>query len=132
MPLRLVALEEGPDILIADAMIVVGRSSTCDARLESICVSRRHCCLTPVRGELDVRDLGSTNGTRINGHRVVIGRLGPGDELAIAHLRYILATVSQRDLATMADSLNVKYAKRDGHGTAFTRSSVIRRSPAGG
>jgi len=37
-----------------------------------------------------VRDLGSTNGIRINGQRVQIGRLRPGDELSIAHIRYRL------------------------------------------
>jgi pSer/pThr/pTyr-binding forkhead associated (FHA) protein len=35
-----------------------------------------------------VRDLGSTNGIRINGLRVEEGRLRPGDELAIAHHRF--------------------------------------------
>jgi pSer/pThr/pTyr-binding forkhead associated (FHA) protein len=37
-----------------------------------------------------VRDLGSTNGIRINGMRVETGRLRPGDELSIAHFRYRL------------------------------------------
>ena len=37
-----------------------------------------------------MRDLGSTNGIRINGQRVQIGRLRPGDELSIAHIRYRL------------------------------------------
>ena len=41
-----------------------------------------------VNDEVVVRDLGSTNGIRINGRRVGIGRLRPGDELAIAHIRY--------------------------------------------
>jgi pSer/pThr/pTyr-binding forkhead associated (FHA) protein len=37
-----------------------------------------------------VRDLGSTNGTRINGQRVERGRLRPGDEISIGHTRYRL------------------------------------------
>jgi len=37
-----------------------------------------------------VRDLGSTNGIRINGMRVKTARLRPGDELSIAHIRYRL------------------------------------------
>ena len=40
------------------------------------------------QSEIVVRDLGSTNGIRINGQRVEIGRLRPGDELSIAHIRY--------------------------------------------
>ena len=41
-------------------------------------------------GELIVRDLGSTNGIRINGQRVEKGRLRVGDELSVAHIRFRL------------------------------------------
>ena len=88
MTARLVALDEGPDILLDQTMIVVGRHPSCDARLASLRLSRRHCCLTQENGEIVVRDLGSTNGIRINGAKVKVGRLRVGDELSLAHLRY--------------------------------------------
>ena len=87
MPARLVALDEGPDIALDRTIVVVGRHPACDTRLDSLRVSRHHCCMTPEGGEVVVRDLGSTNGIRINGQRVEIGRLRPGDELSIAHIR---------------------------------------------
>jgi hypothetical protein len=90
MPVRLVALDEGPDIMLDRTMVVVGRHPNCDTRLDSLRVSRHHCCMTQESGEVVVRDLGSTNGIRINGQRVEIGRLRPGDELSIAHIRYRL------------------------------------------
>src|SRR4029077_18361432 len=90
MPSRLVALDEGPDITLDRAMVVVGRHPSCDTRLDSLRVSRHHCCMTQENGEVMVRDLGSTNGIRINGQRVEVGRLRPGDELSIAHIRYRL------------------------------------------
>ena len=90
MPARLVALDEGPDINLDRAMVVVGRHPSCDTRLDSLRVSRHHCCMTQENGEVMVRDLGSTNGIRINGQRVEIGRIRPGDELSIAHIRYRL------------------------------------------
>jgi hypothetical protein len=46
--------------------------------------------MTPDSGDLIVRDLGSTNGIRINGQRVEEGRLKVGDELSIAHIRFRL------------------------------------------
>src|SRR3954469_21912285 len=92
MPARLVALDEGPDIPLDRTMVVVGRHPQCDARLDSLRVSRHHCCMTQDSGEVVVRDLGSTNGVRINGQRVEVGRLRPGDELSIAHIRYRLDT----------------------------------------
>jgi hypothetical protein len=90
MPSRLVALDEGPDIMLDRTMVVVGRHPACDTRLDSLRVSRHHCCMTQENGEVVVRDLGSTNGIRINGQRVEIGRLRAGDELSIAHIRYRL------------------------------------------
>lgn len=102
MPARLVALDEGPDITLDRSMVVVGRHPQCDARLDSLRVSRHHCCMTQDHGEVVVRDLGSTNGIRINGHRVEFGRLKPGDELSIAHIRYRLDN-GQGHEATLAD-----------------------------
>ena len=87
---RLVAIDDGPDIIVNRAMLVVGRHPACDTLLDFPRVSRHHCCLTLEHGELLVRDLGSTNGTRINGKPVEVGRLKDGDELTIANLRYRL------------------------------------------
>jgi hypothetical protein len=98
----LVALDEGPDIPLDREMLVVGRHPQCDARLDSIRVSRRHCCMTPDNGEVIVKDLGSTNGIRINGQRVEKGRLRPGDELSIAHIRYRFEDGQGQEM-TMAD-----------------------------
>jgi len=90
MPVRLVPLDEGPDIMLDRAMVVVGRHPSCDTRLDSLRVSRQHCCMSQEKGEVTVRDLGSTNGIRINGQRVERGRLRHGDELSIAHIRFRL------------------------------------------
>jgi pSer/pThr/pTyr-binding forkhead associated (FHA) protein len=88
MPRHLVASSGRPPICLDRALVVVGRHPDCDARLDSLRVSRWHCCLTEVDGEVWVRDLGSTNGTWVDGRRVSSGRLRNGDVLAIAHLRY--------------------------------------------
>ena len=90
MSSRFVAIDEGPDIALDRAVIVVGRDPNCDARLDSLRVSRHHCCMARENDEVVVRDLGSTNGIRINGARVETGSLRPGDELSIAHIRYRL------------------------------------------
>jgi pSer/pThr/pTyr-binding forkhead associated (FHA) protein len=103
MPARLVAIDEGPDITLDRAMVVVGRHPSCDTRLDSLRVSRQHCCMSQDNGEVTVRDLGSTNGIRINGQRVERGRLRPGDELSIAHIRYRLENGQGHD-QTIAES----------------------------
>jgi hypothetical protein len=98
MPARLVSIDKGPDILLNHTLLVVGRHHACDARLDSHQVSRRHCCMTLEHGAVAVRDLGSTNGIRINGIRVEYGWLHPGDELSIAHRRYQFDDGQHRDL----------------------------------
>jgi predicted component of type VI protein secretion system len=88
MPAQLVALTDGPSILVDKPILLVGRHPECDIQIESRKVSRRHCCLAQVGDYLMVRDLGSTNGIRINGARVAEGRLNPGDELTIGNSRF--------------------------------------------
>jgi pSer/pThr/pTyr-binding forkhead associated (FHA) protein len=57
--------------------------------------------MTSENDQVVVRDLGSTNGIRINGRRVESGRLRPGDELSIAHFRYRL--VGEEDSEQASD-----------------------------
>lgn len=132
MPLRLVALDEGPDIVVDRAVVVVGRHPQCDARLDSIRVSRRHCCMTPDNGELVVRDLGSTNGIRINGQRVEMGRVRPGDELSIAHIRFRLDALGGQEptLAGVPAGLEAVAAEAHRERAPLFRSPVLSAVPA--
>jgi predicted component of type VI protein secretion system len=102
MRARLVALEGQADICLDRPLILVGRHRGCDVRMNSPQVSRYHCCIAWQDGEYEVRDLGSTNGIRINGHRLEAGRLRPGDELTIARLRFLLTVGSTPAIAPPA------------------------------
>lgn len=88
MPAQLMALSEGPNLLLDKPILLLGRHAECDIQLNSRKVSRRHCCIAQVSNYLVVRDLGSTNGIRINGVRVLEGRLKSGDELTVGNFRY--------------------------------------------
>jgi predicted component of type VI protein secretion system len=88
MPAQLIALNDGPSILVDKPILLVGRHPECDIQIDSRKISRRHCCIAQVHDYLIVRDLDSTNGVRINGVRVVEGRLNSGDELTIGNHRY--------------------------------------------
>lgn len=76
---------EGHPIQISKDVTLVGRQEDlCDVCLERSSVSKMHCLIVRTDGLLFIRDLGSTNGTKVNGQRVVRGALLPGDELAFA------------------------------------------------
>ena len=91
MPAQLLALDSGPSILLDKPILLLGRHPECDIQIDSRKISRRHCCIAQVSDYLVVRDLGSTNGIRINGIRVIEGRLTTGDELTIGNARYKVA-----------------------------------------
>src|SRR4051794_23378835 len=88
MPAQLVSLTDGPSILLDKPILLLGRHPECDIQIDSRKISRRHCCIAQVSDYLVVRDLGSTNGIRINGVRVLEGRLKVDDELTIGGYRY--------------------------------------------
>ncbi len=90
MPHHLLSLANGPSILIDKPILLFGRHEECDIQLHSKKVSRLHCILVQVNEQLFVRDLGSTNGVRINGERVTEGKLSPGDEVHIGTFKYLL------------------------------------------
>src|SRR5437899_2196174 len=95
MPPELVALSEGPSILLDKPILLIGRHQECDIQIPSRKISRRHCCIAQVNDHLVVRDLCSTNGVRINGVRVNEGCLNAGDELTIGNYRYEVRLSSQ-------------------------------------
>ena len=88
MPAHLLSLTDGPSIQIDKPILLFGRHEECDVQLNSKKVSRRHCVVAQINDYLVVRDLGSTNGVRINGQRVAEGKLAPGDELQVGNFKY--------------------------------------------
>jgi pSer/pThr/pTyr-binding forkhead associated (FHA) protein len=88
MRATLVPLDGGPPFDLAKDLTLVGRNEDCDLRLDHKSVSKLHCILVRTEGLILVRDLGSTNGTRVNGQRVRRAALLPNDNLAIATFRY--------------------------------------------
>src|SRR5918912_63878 len=88
MRAQLLPLDGGAPIDIVKDLIVVGRKEGCDVRLEHKSVSKMHCVIVKTDGLLLLRDLGSTNGTRVNGTRVRRAALLPNDQVSIAHFKY--------------------------------------------
>src|SRR5437867_3001236 len=88
MRASLIPLDNGQPIEIVKDVTVVGRKEFCDVRLDDPSVSKVHLLIVRTDGLLLFRDMGSTNGTKVNGQRVIRGALLPNDKLSIAACRY--------------------------------------------
>jgi hypothetical protein len=76
----------------AEAGITLGRSRECDCVVSEPSVSRRHAELRRDGEQWLLRDLGSRNGTRVNGLRVLEEtEVQPGDRVSLGEARYRLA-----------------------------------------
>jgi pSer/pThr/pTyr-binding forkhead associated (FHA) protein len=88
MKAELVPLDGGAAIELVKELTVVGRNEEADLRLDRRSVSKSHCVLVKTDGFLFVRDLASTNGTKVNGQRVRRAALLPGDQLSIGGAKF--------------------------------------------
>jgi DNA-binding winged helix-turn-helix (wHTH) protein len=69
---------------LTDGEHIAGRDAECSLVIDATTVSRRHARITVVSGTATIEDLGSTNGTHVNGTRISAPtRLAPGIELAL-------------------------------------------------
>jgi hypothetical protein len=82
VPAELV-LPGGGRTQIGQDPVVIGRMPECDVVLSDPNVSRRHAEVLRVEGDFMVRDLGSTNGTRLNGAPITEGYLRTGDNITV-------------------------------------------------
>jgi adenylate cyclase len=78
----------GDPIPLLKETLIVGRRESSDIVLRFPNVSGTHCELSLVHGHWVVKDLGSSNGTKVNGTRVSEGRVEPGDRLSIGRHEY--------------------------------------------
>jgi pSer/pThr/pTyr-binding forkhead associated (FHA) protein len=91
MRAQLLPLDGGTPLDITKDMTLVGRKDECDIRLDHKSVSKMHCVIVKTDGLLLLRDLGSTNGTRVNGQRIRRAALLPNDQVTIASFKFRVA-----------------------------------------
>lgn len=74
---------EGASLALRGSRLTIGRLASCDLAIEDTTVSREHAAVVRRGDTWWVVDLGSTNGTRVNGTRAAEHPLEPGDRIAL-------------------------------------------------
>jgi pSer/pThr/pTyr-binding forkhead associated (FHA) protein len=120
--------------------VVVGKSSDADVVIDhDTTVSRRHAVLERVGGSWAIRDLGSTNGTLVNGDRVFGDRaLRDGDEIMLGRTRVVYrvqAVAPETSTEAVASAPAITRREKDVlvelcrpllSGSAFTPPATVR------
>ena len=117
--------------IVNDKPIIVGRSSDLDMVLVEDMVSRKHARITMQQDQIWIEDLGSTNGSFVNGEKIKRARLKEGDRVLIGTsiLKVIAGEGAQRADSTdaKANLENVAAARRTTQ--ARTMSGSIEEVP---
>ena len=85
----------GAKISIKKPEFTIGRSQGCSLCAGSSAVSRQHCMISRDESKVTVRDMGSRNGTLVNGENTEgTVELASGDEITVGPLKFLLTITS--------------------------------------
>ncbi|MCB9621259.1 MAG: sigma 54-interacting transcriptional regulator [Sandaracinus sp.] len=140
------ALRVGDRAIVVDQVVFVGRDPECHVRLEGVRASRRHCAIRVEADRLFVRDLGSRNGTFVNGERIHEAELSIGDRIevgdaelavAVAHAeppsvppsfeRVVVRDGRERYSLASSPRRDTEWSHADGHAPVFARFDALYR-----
>jgi len=98
---------------LPSSVTVIGRRHNCDLCIPLMSVSKRHCQLNQDKGVLKIRDLGSRNGTRLNGKRIDEATVQAGDAIKIGPLAFVFQIDGKPETITPPDWVVQNLAQPD-------------------
>jgi adenylate cyclase len=105
MPFKLTSADQTLSFeLHPGAPLLVGRAPTCDLPIIDPTISRKHAEIRCDGDAVQVQDLGSANGTFVNGTRVASGTLSVGDRVMFGKVEFALETVPPAAPPSPADA----------------------------
>lgn len=89
MPSASLVLQDGSRISVGEDALIIGRAPECDVELADATVSRRHAEIVRDGDAWFIRDLKSSNGTKVNGAGIVDQMLHDGDEIRLGSVTFM-------------------------------------------
>lgn len=91
---------EGRELKLGSETVIAGRSTSAGLFLGTSSASRKHFELVPERGGYVLRDLNSTNGTKVNRTRVAECRLSDGDIISVGKLEMVFLEKTRLEIGS--------------------------------
>jgi pSer/pThr/pTyr-binding forkhead associated (FHA) protein len=131
MKVNLIVTVAGPNqgraVPIPGPKLLIGRDADCHLRPASQAISKKHCAITVTNGKVLISDLGSMNGTVVNGE-IIKGEveIRHGDEIKVGPLEFKL------DITTVpvSDGTPVPDALKKNDSTALKKLAEAAGQPA--
>ncbi len=82
--------DERREFPLSEPQTILGRRQDCDLRIPTKDVSRQHCVVSIDKSRVLAKDLGSSNGTFVNGKRIAEAELAPGDRLRLGPVTFVV------------------------------------------
>lgn len=127
---------EGLSVPLKNGEFLIGRENKCNLRPSSELISKRHCRILTNADAITIEDLGSTNGTFVNGTRIDKAvHLGDGDLIKIGPLVFAIKVESEAATVTKKDDDILDWLVGDGLKVAppdgFGGESTVLELPVG-
>jgi adenylate cyclase len=119
MSFKLVSAKGGESYDLRSGTLVVGRGLGADIPLTDPTISRRHAELKRSNSGVVVRDLGSSNGTFINGSRVEAGAVAAGDTVTFGNVSFRLEEIASGEQPAIGADSSIRP----------TGATIVRQRP---
>lgn len=128
--MQLVSLDFEPTLTLNEGANVVGREQSCDIQLDDVNVSKQHCKIECHGSSYVVRDLGSTNGTFVNGERATRMSIDPGNVVRIGPFQYTFEVTTATEKSVSEKSAVTKKGRKKP--SVFSENLVAAASASSG
>jgi len=111
MPKLIVTLPDGPAAHdLTDEVVTIGRVSDNVIQIDDVSVSSHHAEISFTGGHHILKDLGSTNGTRVNDHSFTEGSLHDGDRVRFGKIEACYSSENPEDARPLPEQESVAAA----------------------
>jgi signal transduction histidine kinase len=114
--------DQGTRFPLDDTTVTIGRGTTNSVQLHDTEVSREHAELARRGDKLVIRDLGSSNGTFVNGRQIRDHELASGDQVQLGRSLLLYTGVKEDHVEDLADKINIVARNVEDDGSRIVHS----------